>query len=79
MTGASWAPANQPKSPCPTLVVVGGTDVHKDVAKLTRSPPSILVATPGRLNLRAGSMDVIIDDGDHSARGNAHTLLARHT
>mmetsp|Transcript_47000 Transcript_47000/g.151742 ORF Transcript_47000/g.151742 Transcript_47000/m.151742 type:complete len:542 (-) Transcript_47000:200-1825(-) len=23
VTGASWAPANQPKSPCPTLVVVG--------------------------------------------------------
>ena len=33
-----------------SLVVFGGTDVAKDVRKLASSPPSMLVATPGRLN-----------------------------
>ena len=40
VTGASWPPANQPKSPCPTLKVVGAvTKVAPAPAPL---PPSIL-------------------------------------
>ena len=57
-----------------SLVVFGGTNVLSDKRKLTSSPPSVLVATPGRLNdllynhgmqpLFAGLQTLIFDEAD---------------
>lgn len=57
-----------------SFVVVGGTNVHADVKRLTSWPPSLLVATPGRLNdllanygldsLCAGLQVLIFDEAD---------------
>ena len=57
-----------------SLVVVGGTSVEKDVKKLFSSPPSLLVATPGRLcdlllnhgatRLLASLLVLIFDEAD---------------
>ena len=37
---------------------------------------SQLESTPARFGLSPGSMDIVLDDGDHSPLGNARTLLA---
>ena len=45
LTGASWLPAYQPKSPCPTLVVVGAiTKVNTSPSR--HSPVQTLVLPP---------------------------------
>mmetsp|Transcript_18252 Transcript_18252/g.58785 ORF Transcript_18252/g.58785 Transcript_18252/m.58785 type:complete len:617 (+) Transcript_18252:405-2255(+) len=57
-----------------TAVVVGGTNIKSDVRMLQTKPPSLLVATPGRLNdllynygadqACAGLMALIFDEAD---------------
>jgi ATP-dependent RNA helicase MSS116 len=52
-----------------TLVVVGGTNVHADAKKLSSRPPTLLVATPGRLN------DLLANHGATPLFGGLRTLI----
>jgi hypothetical protein len=43
LTGAAWQPAYQPKSPCPTLVVIGA--ITKVIRRSEPQPPAMAAAT----------------------------------
>lgn len=53
VTGANWPPANQPKSPCPTLKVVGAITQAmnaKEEAKRMAKKPGMVAGLPGQLS-----------------------------
>ena len=52
-----------------SLVVVGGTNVNADASKISARPPSVLVATPGRLN------DLLANHGLVSLFAKLHVLI----
>ena len=52
-----------------SFVVVGGTNVHADVSRLAARPPSVLVATPGRLK------DLLLNHGLASKMAGLRTLI----
>jgi len=52
-----------------SLVVVGGTNVSSDIAKLRARPPTLLVATPGRLN------DLLANHGLDKLVASLRTLI----
>eukprot|EP00286_Rhodomonas_abbreviata_P029000 CAMPEP_0181315520 /NCGR_PEP_ID=MMETSP1101-20121128/15423_1 /TAXON_ID=46948 /ORGANISM="Rhodomonas abbreviata, Strain Caron Lab Isolate" /LENGTH=605 /DNA_ID=CAMNT_0023422741 /DNA_START=36 /DNA_END=1853 /DNA_ORIENTATION=+ len=59
VTGAEWPPANQPKSPCPTLKVVGAFTSAmnaKEEAKRMAQKPGMVAGLPGQLT--AGSVSI---------------------
>jgi len=66
LTGASWPPANQPKSPCPTLVVVGA------VTKAMNAKEEAKRMKPG-VGVVAGSAGYVVD----AVAGNTVGLVAK--
>ena len=67
MTGAKWPPANQPKSPCPTLVVVGS------ITKMMNAKQEAKRFTPAPGNVAVGAT-ISDSNGLHLVRG-AHPRL----
>ena len=65
-------------SPSPSLIAARNVPPVADCCSARSSlyGDSQSKDTPGQLRLAESSMDLIIDDGDHSARGNERTLLA---
>ena len=60
ITGAEWPPANQPKSPCPTLKVVGAATAvlnAKEEAKRMKPGPGMV----GGLGVVAGTAGHVVD------------------
>jgi protochlorophyllide reductase len=66
LTGASWPPANQPRSPCPTLVVVGA------VTKAMNAKEEAKRMKPG-VGVVAGSAGYVVD----AVAGNTVGLVAK--
>jgi hypothetical protein len=61
VTGAAWPPANQPKSPCPTLKVVGAATNFlnaKEEAKRMKPMPGNVVGLTGQV---AGAAGHVVD------------------
>ena len=62
MTGAKWPPANQPKSPCPTLVVVGSItkmmNAKQEAKRFTPAPGNVAVGAAGTI---AGVAGTVVD------------------
>ena len=62
MTDAKWPPANQPKSPCPTLVVVGSItkmmNAKQEAKRFTPAPGNVAVGAAGTI---AGVAGTVVD------------------
>jgi hypothetical protein len=61
-TGANWPPANQPKSPCPTLVVVGAAtsmmNAKQEAKRFTPAPGNVGAGAAGTI---AGVAGTVVD------------------
>ena len=77
VTGAEWPAANQPKSPCPTLKVVGAvTDFVNRKEELKRMQPAPgNVAVPGVAGTAAKVMDKVVGGTVGAAVGAAKRQL----
>ena len=66
ITGAQWPPANQPKSPCPTLKVVGAMtaamNAKEEAKRMTAAPGNVAVL---------GAAGTVLDVAVGSTVGNA--------
>jgi len=65
MTGAVWPPANQPKSPCPTLKVVGAAttffNAKEEAKRMVPMEGNVAVGVAGRVAGTAGTVaDVVV-------------------
>ena len=62
VTGAKWPPANQPKSPCPTLVVVGSItqmmNAKQEAKRFTPAPGNVAMGAAGTI---AGVAGTVVD------------------
>ena len=72
MTGAKWPPANQPKSPCPTLVVVGSItkmmNAKQEAKRFTPAPGNVAVGAAGTI---AGVAGTVVDTAVGGTIGTA--------
>ena len=65
ITGAAWPPANQPKSPCPTLKVVGAVtafvNAKEEAKRMTPMEGNVAAGVAGRVAGTAGTVaDVVV-------------------
>jgi protochlorophyllide reductase len=72
VTGAVWPPANQPKSPCPTLKVVGAAtammNAKQEAKRFTPAPGNVGVGVAGNI---AGVAGTVVDTAVGGTIGTA--------
>jgi len=73
--GAQWPPANQPKSPCPTLKVVGAAtkmmNAKEEAKRMTPAPGNVAVGVAGKV---AGAAGTVVDVAMGKTVGSAVKL-----